>query len=81
MGPQEVQQSVPTQQSNEGLLLLKLSYAISTNVFGEIWIAHRNLSFLGTSSKGQTFRFHTPRSEQGIEVELEEHRRGANMFQ
>lgn len=63
------------------MLPLRLSYAISTNVFGEIWTTHKSLSSLGTSSKGQTFRFHTPRFEQGIEVELEEHRRAVSMFQ
>jgi hypothetical protein len=44
------------------------SYATSTNVFGEIYIAHKSLGSLRTSSRGQTPRFHTPRSEQGIEV-------------
>ncbi len=50
-------------------------------MFGEIWIAHMSLGSSGTSSMGQTFRFHTLGSEQGIEVELEEHRRVVSMFQ
>jgi hypothetical protein len=50
------------------------SFAIGTNVFGEIWIAHKSLGSLGTSSRGQTPRFHTPRFVQGLEVNLDEHK-------
>jgi hypothetical protein len=57
------------------------SFATCTNVFGEIEIAHRSLSSLGTNSRGQTPRFHTLRFEQGIEAKLDEHRKAINMFQ
>ncbi len=45
------------------------------NVIGEVWIAHRSLDPLGISSKGQTSRLNTLRYVQGVEVELDEHRR------
>jgi hypothetical protein len=48
------------------MLPLRLSYVIRINVFGEIWNAHMSLGFSRTNSKGQTFRFHTLRFEQGI---------------
>ncbi len=51
------------------------------NVFGEAWTAHKSLGSLGTSSRGQTPRFHTLRSMQGIEIEQDEHRRVLIMFQ
>jgi hypothetical protein len=51
------------------------------NVFGEVWTAHRSLGSSNTSSKGQTPRFHTPGFVQGIEVELDEHRKIVTMFQ
>jgi hypothetical protein len=35
-------------------------FAIGMNVFGGVETTHRNLGLLGTSSKGQTPRFHTP---------------------
>jgi len=57
------------------------SSIIGTNVFGEICTAHRSLTSLGTNYKGQTPRFHTPRFMQGLKVDLDEHRRVANMFQ
>jgi hypothetical protein len=50
------------------------------NIFGEVWIAHRSLGSLGTSSKAQTLRFNTPRSMQGLEAELHEHIRAITMF-
>jgi hypothetical protein len=62
------------------MLLSRPSFAINTNVFGEIWTAHRSLSSLSTISRGQTCRFHTPRSMQGIEAKLDEHRRTTSMF-
>ncbi len=40
-----------------------------------------SLSSLGTSFKGQTPRFHTPRFVQRIEIELDEHIKVATMFQ
>jgi hypothetical protein len=56
------------------------SSTTSMNVFGGVWIAHINLGSLGTSSKGQTPRFNIPRSVQGLELELDEHRRATTMF-
>jgi len=52
-----------------------------TNIFGEIWTAHRSLGFLGISSRRQIPRFHTPKSKQGLEVNLDEHKKVATMFQ
>jgi hypothetical protein len=52
-----------------------------TNIFGKIWTAHRSLGFLGISSRRQIPRFHTPKSKQGLEVNLDEHKRVATMFQ
>ncbi len=63
------------------MLPSKPSFTTSTNVFGEIWIAHKNLGSSCTSSKGQTPRFHTPGFVQGIEAKLDEHKRVASMFQ
>ncbi len=57
------------------------SSVISMNIFGEVWTTHKNLNSLGTSSRGQTPRFHTPRFVQGIEVELDEHIITSTMFQ
>ncbi len=57
------------------------SSATITNVFGEVWIAHRSLGFVGTNFKGQTPGFHTPEFVQGLEANLDEHRRTATMFQ
>jgi hypothetical protein len=51
------------------------------NVFGEVWTAHKSLGSLSTSSKGQTPKFHTPRFMQGMEVELDEHKKTTTMFQ
>ncbi len=62
-------------------LLLRPSFVTCTNVFGKIWTTHKNLSSSGTSSRGQAPRFHTPRSEQGIKIKLDEHIRATNMFQ
>jgi hypothetical protein len=50
------------------------------NVFGEMWTTHRSLGSLGTSSKGQTPRFHTQRFVQGIETKVDEHRKVVAMF-
>jgi hypothetical protein len=63
------------------MLPLKPCSATCMNVFGEIWITHRSLGSLNTSSKGQTPRFHTLGSVQWIEVELDEHRKVTSMFQ
>jgi hypothetical protein len=81
LDPPEIQQSIPIPQNNEGMLPSRPSSTIGTNVFGEIWTTHRNLGSLGTSSRGQTPRFHTLKSVQGIEIRLDEHKRIANMFQ
>ncbi len=78
--PLEVQQYVPSPQKNEGMLPLRPTSATCMNVFGEISTAHRSLGSLGTSSKGQTPRFHTLGSVQRIEVRLDEHRKVATMF-
>ncbi len=51
------------------------------NVFGEVWTTHKSLGSLGTSSKGQTPRFHTLGFVQGIETELDEHKIVATIFQ
>jgi len=34
------------------MFLSKPSFATSMNVFGEVWIAHKSLGSLGTSSRG-----------------------------
>jgi hypothetical protein len=41
------------------MLYSRLNFVIGMNVFGEVWIAHMSLGSSGTSSKGQTPRFHT----------------------
>jgi hypothetical protein len=51
------------------------------NVFGEVWTAHKSLGSSCTSSRGQTLRFNTPRSMQGLKVELDEHKKTTTMFQ
>ncbi len=63
------------------MLPLRPSFATNINVFGEIQTAHKSLGLSGTSFRGQTPKFHTPRSKQGIEAKLDEHRRVASMFQ
>ncbi len=50
------------------------------NVFGEVWTTHRSLDSSNTSSRGQTPRFNIPRFVQGVEEELDEHRRITTMF-
>ncbi len=62
------------------MLPSKPSFITCMNVFGEIQTTHRNLGSLGISSQCQTPRFHTPRSMQGIKVELDEHKIVATMF-
>jgi hypothetical protein len=49
-----VQQFVLVPQNNEGMLPSRPSSAVGTNIFREIWIAHRSLSSLGISSKGHS---------------------------
>jgi hypothetical protein len=51
------------------------------NVFRKVWIACKSLGSSGISSRGQTPRFHTLGSMQGIEVELDELKRTITMFQ
>ncbi len=63
------------------LLPSRPSSATSTNVFEEIWTTHRSLGSLSINSKGQTPKFHTSKFVQGLEVDLVEHRKIANMFQ
>jgi hypothetical protein len=57
------------------------SSTIGTNTFGEIWTSHKSLGSLSTSFRGQTPRFHTQGSMQGLEVYLDEHRKTISMFQ
>jgi len=80
LDPSKVQQYVPVPHNNEGMLPSRPSFTIGTNVFREIWTAHISLSSLGTSSRGQTPRFHTPRFMQGLEVDLDEHRKALVYF-
>jgi hypothetical protein len=62
------------------MLPLRPTSATSMNVFGEVWTAHNSLGSSCTSSRGQTPRFQTPRSVQGIELELDEHKKTTAMF-
>jgi len=60
--------SATMKRDKYGFTLVNPSKPSSTtcmNLFGEIWTAHKSLGSLGTSSKGQTPRFHTPGSVQG----------------
>jgi len=43
------------------MLPLRPSSTTSMNIFGEVWIAHENLSSSSISYRGQTIRFNTPR--------------------
>jgi hypothetical protein len=63
------------------MLPSRLSFTTNMNVFREVWTTHKNLGSSHISSRGQTLRYHTPRSVQGIEAKLDEHRRIATMFQ
>jgi hypothetical protein len=63
------------------MLPSKLSPITRTNIFGKIWPTHKSWSSLSTSSKGQTLRFHTLKSIQGLEIDLDEDRRVPTMFQ
>ncbi len=74
----DVQQYGPIPQSYEGMLPSKPSSSIGINSFGDIQTSHKSLDI---GFRGQTPRFHTPRSIQGLEVELNEYRKGINMFQ
>jgi hypothetical protein len=66
--PLEVQQYVPPPHNNEGMLPSKPSFATCMNVLGEILTTHKSLGSLGTTSRDQTPRFHTPGSMQGIKA-------------
>jgi hypothetical protein len=63
------------------MLPLKPISTTSMNVFREVWIAHRSLGLSSTSSRGHTPRLHTLRFVQGIELELDEHKKTTTMFQ
>jgi hypothetical protein len=63
------------------MLPLRLSSIIGTNVFGEIWTTHISLSSSGSSFNAQTPRFHTQGSMQGLEIDLDEHRKVGGLFQ
>jgi hypothetical protein len=75
------QQFVSISQSYEGLLPSRPSSTIGTNIFGDIWTSHKSLGSSDTNSSKQTPKFHTPGSVQGLEVELDEHRRVASIIQ
>jgi hypothetical protein len=62
------------------MLPSRLSSAIGMNVFGKVSTTHRSLDSLGTSVKGHILKFNTPRSVQGVEAQLDEHKRIATMF-
>jgi len=53
----------------------RLGSTIGTNIFGDIWTSHRSIGSLNTVSRGQTLRFHTLGFVQGLEAELDEHKR------
>jgi hypothetical protein len=61
--------------------MLSPSFIIGMNVFGEVWITHRSLGSLGTSSMGQIRRFNILKFVQGLEAKLDEHKRAATLFQ
>ncbi len=63
------------------MLLSRPSFTTSTNVFEEIWTIHISLGFSSISSKGQTPRFHTSDFVQGLEIDLDKHRKAVSMFQ
>jgi hypothetical protein len=71
---------VPALENNEGKLPSIPSFVIGTNIFGNILIAHKSPCYLRISFRGQTPRFHTPKYEQGIEAEFDEHKNVASMF-
>jgi hypothetical protein len=81
LDPPKVQQFILLTQNNESMLPSRPSSAIGTNIFKEIWIAHRSLGSLRINYRVHTPRFHTPKSVQGLEINLHEHRRIATMFQ
>jgi hypothetical protein len=62
------------------MLLSKLSSTTRINIFGEFCTTHISLGSSCTSSRGQTNRFHTLEFVQGIEADLDEHRRVVTMF-
>jgi hypothetical protein len=45
------------------------------NVFGKVLITHKSLGSSCTSSRSQTPRSNTPGSMQGLEAELDEHKK------
>jgi hypothetical protein len=63
------------------MLFSRLSYAIGTNVFGEIRTTHKSPVSSCTSSRDQNPNLHTPWSMQGLEANLDEHGRTTSMFQ
>jgi hypothetical protein len=63
------------------MLPLTPSFVTCMNVLGEVSIAHRSLSSSSISSRGQTPKFNTTGSVQGVEAKLDEHRRATTMFQ
>jgi hypothetical protein len=54
--------SATMKRDKYGFTLVNISKPSSTtcmNLFGKIWTTHKSLGSLGTSSKGQTPKFHT----------------------
>jgi hypothetical protein len=63
------------------MLPLRPNSIIRINIFGDIWTSQKSLGSSNISSTGQTPKFHTPRFIQGLEVNLDEHRKIISMFQ
>ncbi len=63
------------------MLPLKPNSTIKTNIFGDIWTSQKTVGSSNTNSMKQTPRFHTPRFIQGLEANLDEHRKVTSMFQ
>jgi hypothetical protein len=49
-------------------------------VFGEVWTTHMILDSSGINSRGETPRFNTLGFVQGVEAELDKHKRVTIMF-
>ncbi len=56
------------------------SFTTRMNVFGKVQTTHKSLNSSSTSFKGQILKFNTPRSVQGVEAQLDEHKRTTTMF-
>ncbi len=76
-----VQQLVPIALNYEGMLPSRPNSIIETNIFGDIWTPKKSVRSSYISSKGQIPGFHALGFVQGLEVELDEHRKTTSMFQ